>query len=56
MEVVKIVRLSENVGKPGNYLLMHVIEKFSSSIFVNDVNVGIEWIYQMPMPMMKIYT
>jgi hypothetical protein len=37
------------------YLLMHVVEKFSSSIFSDNGNIrGFKWIDKMPMPMMKI--
>lgn len=38
-------------------LLMHVVEQFTSTIFIDDLSVGrFERIYQMPMPMMQIDT
>lgn len=41
---------------PANDLLMHVIEKFAPSIFVDNLGTPTEWIDQMPMPVMKVDT
>lgn len=41
---------------PGDDLLVHVIEQFSSSILPNYLLSPFEWIDQMPMPMVKIDT
>lgn len=39
----------------GDDLLVHVVEEFTSAILVDDSSVaGLEWVHQMPMPMMEI--